>query len=134
VAQAFQLGDSLRLDTEEGRVPRLVPRPTTTALNPSAAQGRFRLGDSLGIEKGEEGIKAITGINRGMFFFGIGFNEGMANIIGLPVDTVNAVFDFMGLPHFTNPSGVEKIFQGALKPFGGSKSIKEGLAQLRDHL
>lgn len=49
-------------------------------------------------------------------FFG-GANEAIANTLGLPVDTVNAVLRAAGLP-------------SSDKPFGGSQSIKGGMQAL----
>ena len=63
----------------------------------------------MGAEQGGFGV-----IERAAGLFGSGFNEGLANIVGLPVDAINAGLGAAGIPTSDFP-------------IGGSRSIRAGI-------
>jgi hypothetical protein len=96
--------------------------PGFTVDNAPALPPGFTVNDpgtkisAFGIPLGEVSGVAEFGVRQSGFSLD-GFNEGLANILGAPVDLVNAGLSFLGL--------------GTEEPAGGSAQIKRGLQATR---
>jgi len=81
---------------QAGPRPRLIPDPNLTIKT--------------------ERNSAVRLFERAGLLFSSGFYDGLANVIGMPVDALNAAFEFVGVP-------VSK------EPVGGSKDLKRSMRE-----